>query len=348
MECRLINSAVVCKWIHQSNASFTSKLHPHSLLERRRSIKVVLDVDSKSVVDWVFRLGFILMYSWGFLVFCCFIGLFCFILQSMEENRQKYLIHKTVTDNTFDKKTQQKQNEIQKLIKWSVESFLAKQEFIVFTFRIKSLERKQKTFYPSKNFQQKVKTNISHVCNKAIEIVLLLTVYQWLVELSWLILFVFKTLRCSKQIHWSKSTFNKQSCDLRFKLNFVLWKRTSTLTNKHYSLKKSHCWNTPLLQKEVEFSMVFVEVLSLLQCYNTNSFEWKQHTMQNQYKEIADSSWDATIWDSTNKKWLRTWNQWWIRSLIFWSNNDVRLQPKQLKSSLKSLLLIQCSNKQQL
>jgi len=37
------------------------------------------------------------------------------------------------------------------------------------------------------------------------------------------------------------------------------------------------------------------------------------------------STWDATIWDSTNKKWSRilsTWNkQQWSRSLVVWSNN---------------------------
>jgi len=77
MECRLIVSVVVCKWIHQSvvHCFFTYKLHPHSftLLERRWSFKVIADCNLTrqllTRLDWVF----ILMSSWCFLVFWCFI-----------------------------------------------------------------------------------------------------------------------------------------------------------------------------------------------------------------------------------------------------------------------------------
>ena len=113
----------------------------------------------------------------------------------------------------------------------------------------------------------------------------------------------------------------------------------STLTNKHYSWGegKSHCWNpvyTHRCCKEVEFSVVCYSWMSSasrirFQCCNTeNTSEWKQHvTMQkNSTRHVSIGSiWDATIWDSTNKKWSRilsTWNkQQWSRSLVVWSNN---------------------------
>ena len=63
------------------------------------------------------------------------------------------------------------------------------------------------------------------------------------------------------------------------------------------------------------------------------------------------STWDATIWDSTNKKWSRilsTWNkQQWSRSLVIWSNNGAVTTAWNVKRSLKSLLRIQYSYKQQ-
>ena len=89
-----------CVLILLSFELVVSALHPLSsiLLECRWSINVMLDciltlIRSQLLtrLDWVFSLGFILMFCphGVFSCFCCFSGLFCFI----GKNREKYLLH---------------------------------------------------------------------------------------------------------------------------------------------------------------------------------------------------------------------------------------------------------------